>query len=63
MDYYVWSVVERETKLHPHSTRATLKAAIVQVMSEMNEDHLLSACHRLQTRIKAVIEAKGGFIE
>ena len=63
MDYYVWSVVERETNRHPHNTIASLKAAIVQVMSEMNKDHLISACRRFRPRLEAVIEAKGGFIE
>ena len=63
MDYYVWGVVERETNRHPHNTIASLKAAIVQVMSEMNKDHLISACLRFQTCIEAVIEAKVGFIE
>ena len=63
MDYYVWSVVERETNRHPHSTIAALKAAIVQVMSKMNRDPLITACGRFRARIEAVIEAKGGFIE
>lgn len=59
----VWSVIERETNQHSHSTIALLKAAIIQVMSEMNEDHLISAWERFRGRIKAVIEAKGGFIK
>lgn len=63
MDYYVWSVVERETNQHPHSTIASLKAAIVKVIPEMNRDHLISACGRFRARIEAVIEANGGFIE
>lgn len=63
MVYYVWSIVERETNRHPHSTTAAQKAAIVQMMSKMNRDHLIAACGRFRARIEAVIEAKGGFIE
>ena len=62
MDYYMWSIIERETNQHPYSTIASLKASIIQVMSKMNRYHLISACEWFQAQIEAVIEAKDGFI-
>ena len=63
MDCYIWGVVERETNQRPHNTNDSLKAAIVDVMANMNENHLIRASSRFQSRIEAVIEAEGGFIE
>eukprot|EP00106_Octopus_bimaculoides_P003441 XP_014770883.1 PREDICTED: uncharacterized protein LOC106869593 [Octopus bimaculoides] len=63
MDYYLWSTVERGTNYHPHNAIASGKTTIVQVMSEMNKDHIVSACQRFWFRIEAVIEAEEGFIE
>ena len=63
LDYYVWSIVEKEVNEHPHNTKESLKDSIVRVMSNMNTDHLILACKRFRSRIEAVIEAKGDFIE
>lgn len=63
LDYYVWGVVERETNKHAHNTKDSLKAAIGDVMANINKDHLINACSRFRSRIEAVIEAEGGFIE
>eukprot|EP00106_Octopus_bimaculoides_P001075 XP_014768517.1 PREDICTED: uncharacterized protein LOC106867953 [Octopus bimaculoides] len=60
MDYSMCRTVEREINCHPHNTIASLK---VQVMSEMNKDHIVSACQRFRSHIEAVIKAEGGFIE
>ena len=45
LDYYVWSVVEKEVNEHPHNTKDYLKAAIVRAMSNMNEQ-LIGAWNR-----------------
>ncbi|CAB3237907.1 unnamed protein product [Arctia plantaginis] len=63
LDFYVWSVVERDTNKHPHNTLESLKATITRVMTQMNKDHLLRACRRFRQRIEDVIAAEGDFIE
>jgi inhibitor of nuclear factor kappa-B kinase subunit alpha len=63
LDYYVWGVVERETNKHAHNTKDSLKAAIGDIMANINKDHLINACSRFRSRIEAVIEVEGGFIE
>ena len=63
LDYYVWGVVERDVNKHPHNTKDSLKASIVRVMQDIDEDHLKLACQRFRSRIEAVIDAEGGFIE
>jgi transposase len=63
LDYYVWSVVEREVNEHPHTTKESLKAAILRIMTNINKDHLIKACKRFRSRIEAVIAAEGDFIE
>lgn len=63
LDYYVWGVVERDVNKHPHNTKDSLKASIVRVMDNIDEDHLKRACSRFRSRIEAVIEVEGNFIE
>lgn len=63
LDYYVWGVIERQTNRHPHANRDSLKAAIVEEMSDMSTEHVIRACSRLRGRLEAVIGAEGGFIE
>lgn len=41
LDYYVWSIIEKNDNEQPHSTKHTLTAAIVQIRSNMNKDHLI----------------------
>ena len=55
LDYFVWSYVENITNMTSHNTKASLIAAICRVFAK-----LLPV---LQIRIKAVIEAEGGYIE
>ena len=63
LDYYVWGVVERETNKHAHNTKDSLKAAIGDIMANINKNHLINARSRCRSRIEAVIEVEGGFIE
>ena len=63
LEYYVWSVVEKEVNEYLHNTKDSLKAAIVWVMSDMYKDQLTSAFNWFRPRIEAVINARGGFIE
>ena len=48
-----------EVNEYPDNTKDSLKADIVRVMSE----HLIRAYNWFRPRIKAVIDASGGFIE
>ena len=63
VDYYVRSVVEKEVNEHLHNTKDSLKAAIVQVMSDINKEQLIRDFNRFQPRIEAIIAASNGFIE
>ena len=62
LDYYAWSLVEKEVTEHSHNTKDSLKAAIVRVMSDINKEQVIFACNRFRHRIEAVIDASGGFI-
>ena len=63
LDYYEWSIVEKEVNKHPHNTKDSVKAFIVWVMSEIDKDQLIRACNQFQPHVKTVIDAGGGFIE
>ena len=61
LDYYVWGVVERETNKHPHNTLDSLKAAIIRIMTHMDEDHLIQECY--VSGRETVIATEGNFID
>ncbi|XP_014776542.1 uncharacterized protein LOC106873612 [Octopus bimaculoides] len=63
LDYYVLIIVQKIVNEHPHSTKDSLKAAIVRAMFDMNKDHMIRACKRFQPCVEAVFDAYGGFIE
>ena len=63
LDYFFWGMIERETNLHAHNTTDSLKAAVIEAMSNMCPAHVIRACNRFRARIEAVLEAQGGFIE
>ena len=63
LDYFVWGVIERESNLHPHNTKDPLKAAVVEAMTNMCQAHVIQACNRFRSRVEAVLQAEGGFIE
>jgi len=62
LDYYVWSVVERvaNKSRHPNVTslRITIEATFADIHSAIQR-----ACERFKSRIEAVIEVDGGYIE
>ncbi len=63
LDYYVWSVCERDVKRSPHNTATSLKAKITEVMANLPRDTLAKACRKFRQRIEAVVEAGGDFFE
>ncbi len=63
LDYYVWGVVERDANKAAHPNLDSLRAAIKHAMANLDRTHLENACLRFRSRIEAVIEAEGGWIE
>lgn len=63
LNYYVWSIIEGETKTHAHNTKNPLISATGDVMANMKKDHLAKACSHFRSHIEAVIKAVGSFIE
>ena len=59
----MWSVVEKEINEHSHNTKDALKAAIIQVMSDMYKKQLIRAGNWFRPRKGAIIYANGGFID
>ena len=62
LDYFVWSVTERDVNKFSHNTRASLIAKIIEVFRLLPRQHVINACARFRSRIEAVIQAEGGFI-
>ena len=62
LDYYVWGVVELDTKKHPQSTFDSLGEAITRVMTHMDENNFIRAYKHFWQRIKTVIAAEDDFI-
>ena len=63
LDYFVWSYVENITNMTSQNTKASLIAAIRRVFAELPPALVEKACSQFRIRIKAVIEAEGGYIE
>ena len=63
LDYFVWSYVENITNMTSHNTKASLIATIYRVFAELLLVLVEKACSQIWIRIKAVIEAEGGYIE
>ena len=63
LDYFVWSYVENITNTTSHNTKTSLIAAICWVFAELLPALVKKACSQFRIRIKALIEAEGGYIE
>ncbi|XP_011135173.1 uncharacterized protein LOC105180667 [Harpegnathos saltator] len=63
LDYYVWSVIERVTNKSEHLTVESFRTAVEAAFAAMDRAQLRAACSRFRTRIEAVIEAQGNYIE
>jgi hypothetical protein len=59
----MWSEVEGEVNEKSHSTLASLRAKISEVMAGMDREVVIHPCKMFQSRIEAVAEASGDFIE
>ena len=63
LDFYLWSVLERESNKRSHNSVDSLRAAIEEAAAAVPIDHVINACQRFRPRLQAVIEADGGWIE
>ena len=63
LDYYVWSVCERDVNKAPYNTAASLTAKITEVMANLPRATVAKACKRFRPRIEAVVKAGGDFFE
>lgn len=63
LDYYVWSVCEREVNKQPHATISSLQVKIIEVFESMDKVNLIKACSRFRNRIESIIEVNGDFFE
>ena len=63
LDYFVWSYVENITKMTSQNTKASLITAICRVFTDLPPALVEKACSQFRIRIKAVIEAEGGYFE
>ena len=59
----MWSEVEGEVSEKPHSTQATLRAKISEVMAGMDREVVIHPCKMFQSLIEVIVEASGDFIE
>lgn len=63
LDYYVWSVIERVTNKSRHPNVTSLRTAIEAAFAGMDRAALQRACDRFGSRIEAVIQVNGRYIE
>jgi hypothetical protein len=58
----MWSEVEKEVNKHPHSTLASLRSKILEVMAVMDWEVIIPSFKKFWSRIEAVVDASGDFI-
>jgi hypothetical protein len=63
LDYFMWSVVDREANKQPYNTLASLKAKISEVMADKDKEVVKHPCKKFRSRIEDIVEASGDFIE
>jgi hypothetical protein len=59
----MWREVEREVNRQPHNTLTSLRAKISEVMVDMDREVVIHPCKTFLSRIEAILEASGDFIE
>lgn len=63
LNYYMWSIVERETNRYSHNTTDLLKSTITKVMYNIHTDHEMHKCQQFSSCIEAKITDEGIYIE
>ena len=59
----MWSEFETEVSKHPHNTLDSLRAKISEVMADMNREVVICPCKKFRSRIEAIVEDSGDFID
>jgi hypothetical protein len=63
MNYFVWSICERDVNKAPHNTATSLMAKITELMASLLRATVAKACKHFRLRIKAVVKAGSDFFE
>lgn len=63
LDYYVWSIVEKQVNKRPHNTIESVKEAIADVMGSLRPNDVCAACSSFRRRLQSVVDADGGHFE
>jgi hypothetical protein len=59
----MWCEFETEVSKHPHNTLDSLRAKISEVMADMNREVVICPCKKFRSRIEAIVEDSGDFID
>ena len=62
LDFFVWSVAERDTNRSPHNTKQSLINSIMEVFANFDREAMETACSRVRPRLEEVVAANGDFI-
>lgn len=63
LDYSIWARMEAEACRTPHKNVAELKAAVDQAWANMDEMYIMKVCKKFRTRLEAVVDKNGGYID
>ena len=63
MDYAVWSILEEKACQKPHPNVGSLKRALVKAWDEISLETLQKIVDNFPKRLKACVDAKGGYFE
>ena len=63
LDSSMWSEFEREVNKQPHKTLASLRAKILEAMTDMDREVVNCFYKEFWSRIEAVVDASGDFIK
>ncbi len=59
----MWSEVGKEVNKHPHNTLDSLRDNISEVMADMDREVIIFPCKKFRSRIEAIVEDSGDFID
>ena len=63
MDYSIWSILESKACARSHSNIKSLKESLEKECARIPQETLRAAVEAFPSRLKAVIQKKGGYIE
>lgn len=63
LDYYVWSTVEKSATHSACNSKVELMTKIEEVFEHSLKDTLMNECAMFRSRIVAVVEAEGTYLD